>query len=82
MSKMGKTVQTMETTIARVLEYQNRNSGSLRMNGRNSSSSAPPDPLAFVGRPGAPSSTSTSAASSWTEGSNLGCRKARKRLSR
>ena len=79
MSKTGKAVQTMETRIALVAESQKRNSGSLRMKGRNSSSSPPPEPLAFVGSPGAPSSTSTSAASSWTDGSNFGCRKARKR---
>ena len=79
MSKTGKMVQTIETRMAFVLESQNRNSGSLRMNGRNSSSSPIPYPLALVGSPGAPSSTSTSAASSWTDGSNFGCRNARKR---
>ena len=60
--------------IALVAEYQNLNSGRRRMNGRNSSS-------CFVGSPPAdPSSISLSTAS--LLGSNLGCRKARKRLRR
>lgn len=83
MSKMGQNtgtlkisnqLQTNEMAIARVAECQNLNSGRRRMKGRNSSS-------CLVGRPpAAPSSISLSMIS--FEGSNLGWRKARKRLSR
>lgn len=67
-------MQTKPIAIALVAEYQNLNSGNLRMKGLNSSS-------CFVGRPPAdPSSISLSMTS--FEGSNLGCRKARKRLRR
>lgn len=57
-----------------VADSQNLNSGRRRIKGRNSSS-------CFVGsEPTAPSSISLSRAS--LEGSNLGCKNARKRLSR
>lgn len=60
------------STIARVLECQNLNSGNRRIKGRNSSS-------CFVGREFWPSSRP----SSWErEGSNLGWRKARNWLRR
>ena len=74
MLKISNQLHTNEMTTARVAECQNLNSGRRRMNGRNSSS-------CLVGRePTAPSSISLSIAS--LEGSNLGCRKARKRLRR
>lgn len=66
---------TNEIAIARVAECQNLNSGRRRMNGRNSSS-------CLMGRDELPASPS-SRPSSWVrEGSNLGERKARKRLRR
>lgn len=72
--KISNQLQKKAITMTRVAECQNLNSGSRRMNGRNSSS-------CFVGSPPAePSSISLSIAS--LEGSNLGCRKARKRLRR
>lgn len=65
-------VHTKLIPIARVAECQNLNSGKRRINGRNSSS-------CFVGKVPSPSSSP----SSWVrEGSNLGCRKARKRFRR
>lgn len=74
MLKISKKVQKKEMVMARVAQYQNLNSGSRRIKGLNSSSD-------LVGRvPTAPSSISLSRAS--LEGSNLGWRKARKRLSR
>ncbi len=72
--KTSNQLHANEMTTARVAECQNLNSGRRRMNGRNSSSR-------LVGRvPMAPSSISLSSAS--LDGSNLGCRKARNRLSR
>jgi hypothetical protein len=59
---------------------QNLNSGSLRMNGRNSPSSCT-SPL-LVGKVGAPSSASVSARSASSAGSNFGVIKARKRFRR
>jgi hypothetical protein len=87
-SKNENHVHTKPIAVARVAECQNLNSGNLllgqesrtlsylRINGRNSSS-------CFVGRiPEVPSSDSWSARSCSREGSNLGVRKARKRLRR
>lgn len=72
--KTSNQLHRKEMATARVAECQNLNSGRRRMKGRNSSS-------CFVGRvPAAPSSMSLSRAS--LEGSNLGWRKARKRLRR
>ena len=72
--KTSNQLHTKEMTTARVAECQNLNSGRRRMKGRNSSSR-------LVGRvPMAPSSMSLSSAS--LDGSNLGWRKARNRLSR
>lgn len=74
MLKNSKKVQKKEMAMARVAQYQNLNSGRRLMKGLNSSS-------CLVGRvPTAPSSMSWSTAS--LEGSNLGWRKARNRLSR
>lgn len=69
--KTSSQLHTNEMATARVAECQNLNSGRRRMKGRNSSSF-------LVGS--APSSMSLSSAS--LDGSNLGWRKARKRLSR
>lgn len=72
--KTSNQLQKKPITMTRVAECQNLNSGRRRMNGRNSSSD-------LVGSdPTAPSSISLSMAS--LDGSNLGCKKARKRLSR
>lgn len=49
MLKQSKKVQTVAITVDLVTEYQNLNSGSRRMNGRNSS-------FALVGSSGPPSS--------------------------
>lgn len=68
-------VQKKAMAIALVLECQNLNSGNLRMKGRNSSS-------CFVGRVGCETSPSSRVSFSVREGSNLGWRKARKRLRR
>ena len=74
MLKISNQLQTKEMATARVAECQNLNSGRRRMKGLNSSS-------CLVGRvPTEPSSISLSRAS--LEGSNLGVRKARKRLRR
>lgn len=74
MLKNSKKVQTKEMAMALVAQYQNLNSGRRRMKGLNSSS-------CLVGRvPTAPSSISWSRAS--FEGSNLGWRKAKNKLSR
>lgn len=74
MLKNSKKVQKKEMATALVAQYQNLNSGRRRMKGLNSSS-------CFVGRvPTEPSSISWSRAS--LEGSNLGWRKAKNRLSR
>ena len=82
----GNSVASKLKKMAFVAESQNWNSGNRLMNGLNSSSSPSPrrPPLPglgefAVGRPGAPSSTSCSARSCSSDGSNLGCRKARKR---
>ena len=73
-SKIEKKVQTKPMVMALVAECQNLNSGSLLIKGLNSSP-------CLVGRPPAsPSSISLSMAS--FDGSNLGWRKARKRLRR
>jgi len=84
MTNTGQNTGTLNTlhqeqknamAIALVLECQNLNSGNRLMNGRNSSS-------CFVGSVGCEASPS-SIPSSWVrDGSNLGWRKARKRLSR
>lgn len=66
-------VQKKPIVIALVAECQNLNSGRRLMKGRNSSS-------CFVGRELGPPDSSSSSCSS--EGSNLGVRKARKRLRR
>lgn len=67
-------LQKKASAMTVVAECQNLNSGRRRMKGRNSSSD-------FVGSdPTEPSSISVSMAS--LDGSNLGWRKARKRLSR
>lgn len=72
--KISNQLQKNAMTMTLVAECQNLNSGRRRMKGRNSSS-------CFVGSdPTAPSSISVSMAS--LEGSNLGCKNARKRLSR
>ena len=70
MLKNSKKVQKKAMTVAFVAEYQNLNSGNLRMNGRNSSSC-----LVGNSRP-----SSSSASSSANAGSILGVRKARNRL--
>lgn len=72
---MSKTLNQLHTNAmltARVDAYQNLNSGSRLMNGRNSSED-------FVGSVGTPASSTES---SENAGSNLGWRKARKRLRR
>lgn len=72
--KISNQLQKKAMAMTVVAECQNLNSGRRRMNGRNSSSD-------LVGsEPTAPSSISLSRAS--LDGSNLGCRKARNRLSR
>lgn len=73
-SKTASQLHTKAMAMARVAQYQNLNSGSRRMKGRNSSSFLTGSP------PADPSSMSWSAASS--TGSNLGERNARKRLRR
>ena len=71
--KISHQLQKKPMVMALVAQYQNLNSGRRRMKGLNSS-------LARVGRvPAEPSSMSLSVSS---EGSNLGVRKARKRLRR
>lgn len=72
MSKTSNQVHTKPTVIARVALCQNLNSGSLRMNGRNSSS-------CLVGRLAGPPSSSSSCSS---DGSNFGVKNARKRFRR
>ncbi len=71
--KISNQLHTKAMTMARVAQYQNLNSGNRRMKGRNSSS-------LLVGR--IPTEPSSMASSVVSLGSNLGCRKARKRLSR
>jgi len=70
--KISKKVQNKLMMTALVALCQNLNSGSLLMKGRNSSS-------AFVGRLDCPPSRPSSSVES-SEGSNLGCRKARNRF--
>lgn len=67
-------VQKKPIAMALVAECQNLNSGNLRTKGRNSCDS-------FVGRP-PPASPSSMPSSCSSDGSNLGDRKARKRLRR
>lgn len=71
--KIPNHVQTKAMAIALVALCQNLNSGNLLMKGRNSSSF-------FEGSVGSPPSSKLSP--SVREGSNFGCRKARKRLRR
>jgi hypothetical protein len=76
MSKTENQLHRKPMVMARVAACQNLNSGRRRMNGRNSSS-------CLVGRLGeAPASPSSRPSSCVREGSNLGVRKARKRLRR
>lgn len=70
--KISNQAQKNPIAMARVALCQNLNSGNRRMKGRNSSS-------AFVGKADGPP---FSISSSSTEGSNLGVKKARKRLRR
>lgn len=72
--KISNQLQAKPMVMARVAQYQNLNSGSRRMKGLNSSSFLTGSP------PAEPSSMSWSISS--LEGSNLGVRKARKRLRR
>ena len=69
--KISNQLHTKLITTILVALCQNLNSGSLRMNGLNSSS-------CFVGS----DSPSSKPSSCVRDGSNLGCRKARKRLRR
>jgi hypothetical protein len=73
-SNIRNQVQINPIRIARVAECQNLNSGSRRIKGRNSSS-------CFVGRAD-PASPSSKPSSCVRDGSNFGCKKARKRLRR
>jgi hypothetical protein len=72
--KISDQVQRKPMAIARVAECQNLNSGRRRMKGRNSSS-------CLDGRLES-ASPSSSPSSCVREGSNLGCKKARKRFRR
>jgi hypothetical protein len=74
MLKISNHVHRKPIAIALVALCQNLNSGSRRINGRNSSS-------CFVGSED-PASPSSSPSSCVSEGSNFGCRNARKRLRR
>jgi hypothetical protein len=73
--KISNQVQRKPMEIALVALCQNLNSGSRRMKGLNSSSR-------FIGRGDLASAPSSSASDSFIDGSNLGWRKARKRLRR
>ena len=70
--KISNQLQTKLMVMALVAACQNLNSGSLLMNGLNSSS-------CLVGRADSPSSSPSSCVKL---GSNLGCKNARKRLRR
>jgi hypothetical protein len=68
-SKSSKNVQKIAISVDFTVAYQNLNSGSLRINGLNSS-------LAFCGKLG----ISSSSESKFSAGSIFGVKKARKRL--
>lgn len=79
MSKTENKVAHMDTTMAFVDEYQNLNSGNLRMKGLNSPSFVADSPTLLVvaagmdvGSPGSACSASSSSSSAARDGSNFG----------